>query len=378
LQDQFDTVNQSKAASEAEFNESRTRWEAERRELEARGDRQRQEVLEETERKLTALREQFEEERETWRKQIAMDRATEAIQEESDRLRDGLDAAHREREDAIQQVGAIQEEVARLRDRLDATHRDREAALQQVDSLGRDREAALHQVESIVQERDRLKARLDEAEAARRERERDQQAEKNRLAKALEQARRDAESASRLGVVRADEIQSLRAQLERQRNEFQAAEEEKRKNQAASRRDWQNERQRWLTLLNAARPDAVQDSPASPMELRAVTRPDSAEPITTRTTPKKERGRPSLTPRPQASSYQDPAGFRDHLERWIAEALTRLQSMNGDAGQPGNPAWAAWLEYELRTAREEIARTLEESPEPSHSSEGSAVPIEPA
>ncbi len=223
-------------------------------------------------------------------------------------------------------------------------------------------------------ERDRLSAELVTAEAARRDREQGRQAERDRLRTALDQARHESESAAHLGVKQAEQIRALRAELERQRAGREADGEEQQRSLAALRREWEAERRRWLELLEAGRPEALCDRPVSPTDLPTVPQEDAVRPLATRPAPKKGRSRTSLRPRPQANSYHDPAIFRDHLEQWVGEALAALQvpTEPADRVRSKNPAWADWLEYEIRTARQEMAHSLQES------AGESAVPINPA
>jgi hypothetical protein len=63
----------------------------------------------------------------------------------------------------------------------------------------------------------------------------------------------------------------------------------------------------------------------------------------------------ALRPRPQACSFHDPGAFRTHLEQWLAEARARLQGLGANPDRPANQTLSRWLEYEIRTASEEIA-----------------------
>jgi hypothetical protein len=62
-----------------------------------------------------------------------------------------------------------------------------------------------------------------------------------------------------------------------------------------------------------------------------------------------------LGARPQACSYREPETFRAHLEQWLAEAQDRLEGTREEPPEAQNGASARWLDYEIRTAREEIA-----------------------
>jgi chromosome segregation ATPase/DNA-directed RNA polymerase subunit M/transcription elongation factor TFIIS len=334
--DQIEELKRSQAEREAESSESRRRAEDERREREARWERKCQDLVEEMERRLTEQRQEFADERQGWQKQVVTDRAAESAKEEIEGLQAQLDAT---------------------RDERDAAHR---------------------QVEAMSQERDRLGARIVEAEAARRVEERSRQAERDQLVVALEQARRESESASQHRREQSEEIRRLRAELDRQRKRREALGAEKQRSLATLRRDWEIERQRWLELLNAAHPSDVPDRPGPSTDLPTFPPGDTVERSTTGTAPKPGRGRTSLRPRPQASSYRDPERFRDDLEQWVAAARATLQGLVANAGRSGSPAFPDWLEYEIRTAREEMAFAFQEPPPgPTDPAEGSAVPTIP-
>jgi hypothetical protein len=363
LHEQLAALERSRAAAEAERDEARAGWEAERQGLQEQGERRRRELLEDAERRLAELRAQFDAERQAWDQRAASGREHEPLQQETERARDLLDASRRERD----------------------------AALQQVEAAGR--------------ERDLLHARIEEAEAGRREAERSGQAERDRLIAALEQARREFGAAAELGAKHAEEVRTLRAELERQRRDREVRDEEKEGSLAALRRDWEVERRRWLELLAAAHPEVLPDGPApgndrpsppcgdsaerSATTQATVARPQGSgiEPITPTFRRTGGHGRPprrrgAATPlraRPQASSYHDPETFRSHLEQWLAEAQARPQGMNAPPGRSGNEASSTWLEYEIRTAREEIA-LLEQSqvPGPKDPAGRSVVQLEPA
>jgi hypothetical protein len=67
--------------------------------------------------------------------------------------------------------------------------------------------------------------------------------------------------------------------------------------------------------------------------------------------------------RPQACSYRDAETFRADLGQWLAAARQRLEEASDERGDAPNMAMARWLEYEVRTASEEIA-LLNSSPDP--------------
>ena len=137
---------------------------------------------------------------------------------------------------------------------------------------------------------------------------------------------------------------ALRTDLERQRRDHAARGEEGKRCLAALRRGWEAERQRWLDLLAAAGPQTAPGGPAPTPTIDADARPPRPRGAATR-----------LHARPQACSYRDPETFRAHVEQWLAEAQDRLEDRDEEHGQARRPASAAWVEYEIRTAREEIA-----------------------
>jgi chromosome segregation ATPase len=344
LRDQRHALERSRAEGESEYAEAGARWEAQRQELQAQWEQQRQGILADAERRLAELRDQLEAERQARRQQAGMGRALESLRREA----------------------------ATLQSALDGTRRERDAARQQVEAIG--------------PERDRLRARLDEAEAARREAERSYQAEKDRLVAALEQARQASEAAARLRAEQAEAVRVLRTELEPYRRDRAALEAETRRNLVALQREWENERRCWLELLGAGRPEALRDNPALMKDLapfphgdlfkrssaavpsQDATAGSDVEPITPAPSPLKRNDRPMrrlgvatvLRPRPQAISFHDPEAFRTHLEQWLAEARPRLQAISASPGRPANKALSQWLEYEIRTAREEIALLAQE------------------
>ena len=336
LRDQLREREQAPAATESELDQARAAWEVERRELEAQWEQQRQGILADAQRRLDELRDQLEAERQ----------------------------ARRQQAETGQSVESLRDEAARLHGALEGARRERDAALQQVAAIG--------------PERDRLRARLDEAEAARRDAERSHRAESDRLVAALEQARGASEAAARLRAEQVEAVRLLRTELERQRKDREALEAETRRNLVALRREWENERQHWLELLGAGRPEALSDSPLpiqAPESITPVSRPSKRN-----EGPLRRLGAATaLRPRPQACSHQDPEAFRTLLEQWVAEARARLQGMSSNPGRPANPALSLWLEYEIKTAREEIARLVHErAPNPGDQAEESAVPLQPA
>jgi chromosome segregation ATPase len=359
LRDRVTELEREPAAAESDPDEARAAWEAERRELQLQWEEQRQGLLAEAERRLDELRGQVDVERQARRQEADTNRALESRREEA----------------------------AALHGALEGTRRERDAALQQVAALG--------------PERDRLRTRLDESEAARRESERRHLAERDRLVAALEQAREASEAAARLRAEQADALRVMRTELERRREEHEALEARTRRNLVALRREWDNERRCWLEMLGAGRPDAAQDSPlpipalATPPHGDSLTRSTAAirsrggtagrdaESTTPVSSPSNRSDRPlsrrgvamALPSRPQACSYYDPEAFRTHLEQWLAEART----MSANPGRPANPAFCHWLDYEIRTAREEIALVVrEQAADRKDATEVTAVPLQPA
>jgi hypothetical protein len=270
---------------------------------------------------------------------------------------------------------SLREEVATLQRALEDIRRERDAVRRQVQAMG--------------PERDHLRARLDEVEAARRDSERSHQAERDRLVAALEQARQASESAARRGAEHAEAVRVLRAERDRHRTDREAREAETRRNLAALQREWESERQCWLAMLSAGRPEDLRDSPVSLKDLVSSLHGDlpqqgiaaersqdaaagrEAASITPPSRPAKRTARPlrraevaaALRPRPQACSYDEPEAFRTDLEQWLAEARPRLQAMSANPGRPANPTFCQWLEYEIRTGREEIALLVQEPAE---------------
>ena len=239
-----------------------------------------------------------------------------------------------------------------------------------LDASRRERDAALQQVEAAVRERDLLHMRVEEGEAGRREAERSGQAETDRLTAALEQVRRESVAMAQLGAVHAKEVRRLRAELERQRTDREARDAEQERSLTALRSAWEIERRRWLELLAAAHhpeapPSGSADSTtrqtpaAQPQDGQNSGGIEPSSPTSRRgghgRQSRRRGGAIPLRARPQASSYRDPETFRSHLEQWLAEAQARLQGMNAPPVRSGNEASITWLEYEIRTAGEEIA-----------------------
>jgi hypothetical protein len=207
--------------------------------------------------------------------------------------------------------------------------------------------------------RDHLQARLVDVEAARRESERRHRTESDRLVAALEQARGASQTAARLRAEQAEAARVLRTELDRQRQDREALEAETRRHLVALHREWENERQHWLELLGAGRPEALEDRPL-PIQALASSPPGDSLPRSIAARRYRLRAAAALQPRPQACSQQDPQAFRTQLEQWLAEARARLQGLSANPGRPPNQALSAWLEYEIRTAREEIDRLVHE------------------
>jgi chromosome segregation ATPase len=363
LREQLRELERAPVATGSDLDQARAAWEAERRELEARWEQQRQGDLADAERRLDELRDQLEAERRARRQQADTGCALESLREEAARLHGALETTRREREEGLRQVAAT------------------------------------------GLERDRLSTRLEEAEADRHESERKHLAERDRLVAALEQAREASEAAARLRAEQAEAVRVLRTKLECQRKDRGALEVEARRNLVALRREWDDERRCWLEWLGADRPAALRDNPHT-IPAHATSPPGDSSPLSTAAmrsqdataggdagsvapvfSPSKRMDRPlrrpgvptAFRPRPQACSYDDPEAFRTHLEQWLAEARASLQGMSANTNRPANPALSRWLEYEIKTAREEIALLVQElAPDAGDPAEEQAVSLQTA
>jgi chromosome segregation ATPase len=437
LQGDVATSDRSRAEVQLELDQARAAGEAQRRELQAESEEQRRDVLAEAGRRIKDQEAEFAVERQNWihrqEEHAQLAAVWESLAEEADQVQAGL----------MEGRDGLTQEVRRLRDQLAGSETSRTEAERGLEALRsqleverqtrsqeadtnraleplraeaaalngalegtrRERDAAFQRVAALGSERDRLRARLDESEAARRESERRHLAERDRLGAALEQARESSEAAVRLRAEQAEALRVMRTELERERKEREALDAATRRNLVALRREWDDERKCWLEMLGAGRLDAVQDS-SLPIPARATTpHEDSlarstavtrsqdgtaardAGSITPVSSPPKASDRSlrrrgaatALSPRPQACSYEDPEAFRTHLEQWLVAARAKLQSMSANPGRPANPAVCQWLEYEIRTARDEIglmAREREASRE--DTTDESAVPLQPA
>jgi hypothetical protein len=407
LQARLAAAEQSRATAESEHDQARAGWERERRELEAAAERQCQQLRSDADRRLAKQEARFASERKAWDQQCreheqlatmweslaheveqvqasliddrdALTREVEVLRqqyEQSEQSRTAAEAQlheargawNRERQELEQQVREQQHRLDELAEQLRSQLASADGFRERLDTTRRERDVALQQVAAIGRERDRLQGILREAEAARRQAERSGQAERDRIVVALDQARRETAAAVERDVRRAEEVNMLRAELERQRRENADRDEEGMRCVAALRRRWEAERQRWVALLAAARPEATPGGPA-PMSSSAdaVDRPAVARRWSRRDTGAGEAiavdaqlpsARGAATPlraRPQACSYREPETFRAHLEQWLAEAQDRLEERTEDRLEAQNSASARWLEYEIRTAREEI------------------------
>jgi hypothetical protein len=316
LRERLDALERSRAGGESDdYATARARWEDERRELEADRDRERRELLAEAERRLQAERD-----------------AGRAAAEVVDRQLKSL------REVVGRELESLREQTRALQGALDDARRERDAA------VGRAEQSAL--------ERDRLHAGLDQGDEAHRESERAWRADAERLAGALEQARREAANAARLAAGQADSVRVLRAEVDHLRRERESLGETHRRELAAQQHEWEAERGRWFELIAAARPESpAEEGPASAVEDPSA----AADPTPDHARRSRSPGvvQP-LPPRPQASSYDDPDAFRADLEHWVAAARERIRATPTNGARSRSDAYTRWLEYELRAAGDEL------------------------
>jgi DNA repair exonuclease SbcCD ATPase subunit len=267
---------------------------------------------------LTGERDSARAERDRWKAEHA------AIERELEQTRD-ISGAERD---------ALAREVDQLQSRLGELERSQEEA------------ASEHQGESAVWEARRKE--LEEASAGQR------RALNEGEARLLQQLagfeaerqfwRRQLDDCQeRIERLQTDVIVSeqLRAGVEAQRDEAQAARRE-------LERSHQAEHDRLVAALERAR--------------------EAAEAAAT-----------ALRPRPQACSFHDMEAFRSHLEQWLAEARARLQGLGANPDRPANQTLSRWLDYEIRIASEEIAGLdRERTMSLKHQAEEAAAPAQPA
>jgi len=278
--------------------------------------------------------ERLREEARVLRSQLEL-RATEA-QERCDHLTEERDSARAERDRWEAAHASIERELGQARDLLGAGH---DALAWEVDQL----QARLGELERSQQEaacqHERERASW---ETRRKELEEGWELQRHALLEAedrlsQQQAGFEAERqfwrrqldehAQRVEQLRSDVVisEQLRAAIEAERDEARTA----RRGLEGSH---QAERDRLVAALERAR--------------------EAAEAAAT-----------ALQPRPQACSFHDPEAFRTHLEQWLAEARARLEGLGANPDRPANQALSRWLEYEIRTARDEIA-LLDREPVP--------------
>jgi hypothetical protein len=302
-------LEQAYTRSEADLVEVRDRAEADRRELQESREAQRRDLLEEAERRLGDERARHEAERRAWRESSATLPSPD----------------------------------------------DPEPLSREVEVLRVQCEEAGRHVESLAQERDRLQARLDEDEAARRESERRQLDERERLAGPLEQARLEAAEASRLGDELAGRVRALDAELARLRTDHDAEMRAQQRVLEALRHDWDVERREWRERLDAALAQADRERQALQEDVERLGREAQAARLQrddalrrAETSSLEGSGLaadPEVPARPESSSCPDPEAFRVALLRWLAWAAHALQELIARTGR---------LESEIQDARNEL------------------------
>jgi hypothetical protein len=280
-------------------------------------------------------------------------RELESLRDECDRLREEAQGFRSQLE---AQATEARERCAHLTEERDSARAERDRWQAEHAAIGRELEQAQAisgaERDALAREVDQLQSRLEELERSLEE----AACQHERQRASWEARRKELEEGSERRRLALDEAE---ARLSQQRSGFEA------------------ERQFWRRQLdeNEQRIEQLQRDVVLSEQLRAVVEAERDEARAARGELEQghqaerdrlvaalERARDAaeaaataLRRRPQACSFHDPDAFRTHLEQWLAEARARLQGLGANPDRPANQALSRWLEYEIRTAGEEIA-----------------------